>query len=78
MSLAGESAADVDQRAGADADGGAAAGRGVCRHGGGAALDGASAGGLHACICLPAFTSTWDRDGMNRELSGLMKTGRST
>ena len=46
----GESVADADQRAGTNANGGAEAGCGVCRHGGGAALDGASAGGLHGAF----------------------------
>ena len=42
-----ESGADADQCAGADVDGSAEAGGGVCCHDGGAAMDGASAGGFH-------------------------------
>ncbi len=52
----------LDQRAGADADGCAAAGRGLCRDDGSAAMDGASAGRVSRCICLQASTGTWDRD----------------
>ena len=50
VSLAGEPGADVDQCAGADVDGGTEAGGGVCRHGGGDALDGASAGEFHGAF----------------------------
>src|ERR1700733_6634564 len=44
----GKPAADADQRAGADVDGGAAPGGGVCCHRCGAALDGASASEFYA------------------------------
>ena len=47
VSLVVSLAADADERAGTDADGGAAAGCGVCCDDGDAAVDGASAGGLH-------------------------------
>ena len=50
VSLLVSLAADVDQRAGADADGRAAAGGGVCRDDGDDAVDGASSGELHAAM----------------------------
>ena len=51
VSLAGESVADADQRAGADINGGAKVGRGVCCDRRRVALDGASSGEVYRCIC---------------------------
>ena len=71
----GEPGADADQRAGADVDCGAAAGGGVCRHGGDDALDGASAGELHGASVdgLSPVPGIGSGCGMNRELSGLIE-----